>query len=141
MSIRFQILTPKQIHAVIPLVEELNDFKIPKHILKQRFNEMVTQHYECVGIYDNDVLIGCCGLWFCTRHYSGRSVEADHVFINKMYRGKGVGKQLFNWVDAYVKQKGVETIELNTYVQNTASHKFYYNEGYNILGFHFLKRY
>ena len=31
------------------------------------------------------------------------------------------------------------TVELNTYVTNDRSHKFYFNQGYSILGYHFQK--
>ena len=44
------------------------------------------------------------------------------------------------WIENYVKGKGYEAIELNTYVQNYPSHKFYYNLGFEILGYHFLKK-
>ncbi|WP_308990584.1 GNAT family N-acetyltransferase [Mariniflexile litorale] len=136
----FKIIEKEEIHTIIPLVEKLNDYKISVNVLKGRFNEMVTQNYECAGIYDNDTLIGVCGLWFCTRHYSGKSVEVDHVYIDDNYRGKGLGKDFFTWIYNYVILKGYESVELNTYVNNYASHKFYYNEDFKILGYHFLKK-
>jgi len=39
----------------------------------------------------------------------------------------------------YLKDKGCEATELNTFTGNRKSHKFYYNEGYEIYGFHMLK--
>lgn len=141
MSIKFKILDKKHINKVIPLVQKLNENKVSFEVLEQRFSEMINQNYECAVIYDKDKLIGVCGLWFCTRHYSGKSVEADHVFIDDSYRGKGLGKEFFKWIYNYAIKKGCEAIELNTYVSNYASHKFYYNEGFNILGYHFLKKF
>ncbi len=85
------------------------------------------------------MVFGVTGLWFCTRHYSGKSVELDHVIIDENYRNKGLGKEFMIWIENYVKDKGYEAIELNTYVQNHPSHKFYYNLGFDILGYHFLK--
>ncbi|WP_298346183.1 GNAT family N-acetyltransferase [uncultured Algibacter sp.] len=140
MAIEFKIIEKEHIDLVIPLVQKLNGFELTAAILKGRFAEMITQNYECAVIYDESKLIGVCGLWYCTRHYSGRSVEADHVFIDDDYRGQGLGKKFFDWIYNYVSKKGVETIELNTYVSNHPSHKFYYNEGFNILGYHFLKK-
>lgn len=140
MSFIFKIIEKDDIFMVIPLVEKLNDYKVSVDVLKQRFTEMITQNYECAGIYDNETLIGVCGLWFCTRHYSGKSVEVDHVYIDDSYRGNGLGKTFFKWIYNYAKVKGCESVELNTYVSNYASHKFYYNEGFNILGYHFLKK-
>ncbi|MBJ6369642.1 GNAT family N-acetyltransferase [Snuella sedimenti] len=142
MAFSFKIIEKEQINSVIPLVSKLNEHKIPDTILKQRFAEMVNQNYECAGIYDNNgKLIGVTGLWFSTRHYSGKSVEADHVYIDEAYQNQGLGKLFFNWIYNYAKQKGCEAIELNTYVNNYGSHKFYYNQGFKILGYHFLKKF
>ena len=140
MPFTFKIIDKTEINSIIPLIQKLTNNKNSDELLKQRFAEMVTQNYECAVIYDGNKLIGVTGLWYCTRHYSGRSVEVDHVYIDDSYRSKGLGKQFFNWLYEYVKQKGYETMELNTYVQNYPSHKFYYNEGFNILGYHFLKK-
>jgi len=100
---------------------------------------MFTQNYECIGVFKGDMLIGLCGLWFQTRHYSGKSCEPDHVYIQPEYQGLGLGNKMFDYVEKYCKEKGCESLELNTYVQNTSSHKFYYNLGYKILGYHFFK--
>ncbi|OEK09061.1 GNAT family N-acetyltransferase [Flavivirga aquatica] len=140
MSFVFKIIEKEHINLVVPLVRKLNKNTVSDEVLKQRFSEMVTQNYECAVIYDNDKLIGVCGLWFCTRHYSGKSIEADHVFIDDGYRGKGLGKQFFDWIYSYALSKGCETAELNTYVNNYPSHKFYHNEDFRILGYHFLKK-
>lgn len=140
MSFTFKIIEASKIDAIIPLVQKLTANKFSDAILKQRFADMVTQNYECAVIYDDKKLIGVTGLWYCTRHYAGKSVELDHVYIEEAYRNKGLGKQFLKWIDTYTKEKGVEAMELNTYVQNYPSHKFYYNEGFQILGYHFLKR-
>ena len=139
MDITFKILEKDAIESIIPLVKKLNNDKISEDLLKKRFSEMVVQNYECAIVLDGNKIIGVSGLWFCTRHYSGKSVEPDHVYIEEAYRGKGIGKQFFKWIYDYVKSKGYETIELNAYVSNSPSHKFYLNEGFKILGFHFLK--
>ncbi|MFY0712852.1 GNAT family N-acetyltransferase [Seonamhaeicola sp. NFXS20] len=140
MAYIFKILEKEKIYSVIPLVSKLNEGRISETILKQRFSEMISNNYECAVIYDNEKLVGVCGLWFCTRHYSGRSVEPDHVYIDENYRNQGLGKQFFDWIYNYVRDKGYEVMELNTYVSNSASHKFYFNEGFKILGYHFLKK-
>lgn len=136
----FQILDPKHINKVIPLVYELNEGKIGIEILEQRFSEMINQNYECAVVLANKTIVGVTGLWFCTRHYIGKSVEMDHVYILPEYRGQGLGEQFVSWIKDYVKSKGFKSLELNTYVNNYASHKFYYNQGFEILGYHFLSK-
>jgi len=141
MNFRFEILDPLEINSIIPMVQKLSGFKVSEAVLKARFADMVRQNYECAVVYDEDALIGVSGLWFSTRHYSGKSVEVDHVYIEEAYRNKGLGKRFMAWIYEYAKLKGCEAIELNTYVQNHASHKFYLNEGFQALAYHFLKRF
>ena len=139
MSYQFRIIPNENFDQIIPLVYELNDAKVSEELLKSRFNEMKSQNYECAGVFYGEHLIGVTGLWFCTRHYTGKSVELDHVYIEPEHRGNGLGKQFMAWIDIYVKERGCNSLELNTYVQNYPSHKFYYNEGYEIWGYHFFK--
>lgn len=140
MAFSFKIIDKSDINSIVPLVQKLTNYKYSDEILKERFAEMVTQNYECAGIYDGEKLIGISGMWYCTRHYAGKSMEVDHVFIDDGYRSLGLGKQFFSWIYEYVKAKGYNSVELNTYVQNYPSHKFYYNEGFEILGYHFFKK-
>lgn len=100
---------------------------------------MNNQNYGCIGLYDKNKLIGICGLWYSTRHYIGKTAEVDHVILEDNYRNKGLGKIYFEWIYKFLKEKGHDATELNTYVSNKKSHKFYYNEGYEIYGFHMLK--
>lgn len=139
MRISIKVLPKEQILDLIPLMMEYKKGKVAQEVLEERFLEMASQNYECAVMYDSEKLIGIAGMWFMTRHYSGKSMEPDHVYIADGYRGKGLGKQFFDWMHAYAKEKGCNSSELNTYVQNYPSHKFYYNEGYEIYGYHFFK--
>ena len=140
MHFSFKIIEKENISVIIPLVYKLNNGKVSKEVLEKRFNEMITQNYECAGVFDADKLIGISGMWFCTRHYSGKSAELDHVYIDDIYRNHGLGKLFMQWITDYVKTKNVETIELNAYVENHDSHRFYANLGFKKPGFHFLKK-
>lgn len=140
MNYQFKIISNENLDQIIPLVYDLNEAKVSQNLLKLRFNEMKQQNYQCAGVFIDNELIAVTGLWFCTRHYIGKSVELDHVYIKPEYRNKGLGKQFMKWIENYIKEKGCNSMELNTYVQNSPSHKFYYNEGYEILGYHFLKK-
>ena len=139
MNVRIQPIEEDTILLILPLLQKLNT-KTPLNILEKRVLEMATlPNYECIGLFVDDVLVGISGLWYSTRHYIGRSVEPDHVIIDETFRGQNLGKQFFKWIYDYTQEKGCEAIELNAYSGNTKSHKFYYNEGYDIYGFHFLK--
>ncbi|MFP4845264.1 GNAT family N-acetyltransferase [Winogradskyella sp. PE311] len=139
MSYQFKIIPNTDLDLIIPLVYELNESKVSLTLLKERFDEIKNQNYECAVILDDAIVVGVTGLWFCTRHYVGKAVELDHVYIRPNYRNQGLGKKFMDWIHNYVKEKGCNSMELNTYVQNYPSHKFYYNEGYEIWGYHFFR--
>ncbi len=140
MNLAFHKILKQDFPESLPMVQKLMNNQFSDDILLERFEEMFEQNYECWGVYLDKKQIGIFGLWFMTRHYVGRSCEPDHVYIDNTYRSKGIGKKVFEWIYEYAKSKGCETSELNSYVANYPSHKFYLNEGYEIWAHHFVKK-
>ncbi|GHC56088.1 hypothetical protein GCM10008083_20680 [Ulvibacter litoralis] len=114
-------------------------YSVSEELLNERVLEMAQQNHECIGIYEGNTHIGICGMWFQTRHYAGKSMEVDHVFIEDTYRNKGIGNLLMEHVYTYARSKDCKWVELNAYVYNFPSHKFYYNQGFVAKGYHFVK--
>lgn len=140
MELAFNKILKKDLQLVIPYIMELGEYKTEKAVLEERLAEMFDQNYECFGVYYEGKLIGIFGLWFMTRHYAGKSVEPDHIFIDPSYQNRGIGKEIFEFIFNYAQERGCETAELNSYVHNFRSHKFYMNHGFVIKGYHFLKK-
>lgn len=138
--LEIKLIEKENIFIILPLLRELNT-NTDENILKERLLDMITQHYECVGVFLDDELVGISGLWFLTRHYCGKTVEPDHVVIGEKHRNKGLGKKLFEWIYDYAQSVGYESSELNTYIENEPSHRFYENEGFKKLGFHYIKKF
>ena len=139
MHLKFKIIPSSEIKIVIPFVKKMAKVTISDSVLLSRFKEMVNQDYECLGVYIDEVLVGICGMWFSTRHYCGKSVEIDHLYVIPKLRNNNIGGQIVSWVEKYAISKGFNTIELNAYIDNERSQKFYLKQGYKKLGFHFLK--
>ena len=140
MQPAFNKILKNEIPRILPLIHKLGGHQFSDEVLQERFEEMFDQNYECFGIFDQHKLVGVFGLWFMTRHYAGKSCEPDHIYIEEDYRSKGIGKKLFEFIYSYAQEKACETSELNSYVSNFRSHKFYFNEGFEIKGYHFLKK-
>jgi len=139
MHLKFKIIPSDEINVVIPFVKKMAKVTISDSILLSRFKEMVNQDYECLGVYIDEELVGICGMWFSTRHYCGKSVEIDHLYVIPKLRNNNIGGQIVSWVEKYAISKGFNAIELNAYIDNERSQKFYLKQGYKKLGFHFLK--
>ena len=135
----YQLIAKENIQSIIPLLQILND-KISKEVLQERLAEMVERGYECLGVYEGDQLIGICGLWILMKYYVGRHLEPDNVMILPEYRGKGIGEKMMEWVYEYGRSKGCIASELNCYVSNSGGQKFWANEEYRIIGFHYQRK-
>lgn len=139
-KIDFKILEKIDVEKIAVLGQQLNpDLSLQQ--TKDYFLQMFDfQNYICFGIFSNEELVGISSAWTTVRLYSGKQLEVDNVIIDKQQQSKGLGKLFFEYIENWAKEKEYKTIELNTYVQNSKSHKFYFNLGFDILGFHFLKR-
>jgi GNAT superfamily N-acetyltransferase len=129
-------LIPKdKLEVIFPLLQLLNE-KTEEAILLDRLNEMRETNYECVGVYDDDKLIGISGLWMLNKIYVGKHIEPDNVIILPEYRSKGIGEMMMQWIYEYAISKGCVASELNCYVSNAKGIRFWITQGYRILGFH-----
>jgi len=60
-------------------------------------------------------------------HRKGRILE---FFVSEKYRGNGVGKELFQKMENYLKEKSCNTISMEVFAPNKLARKFYENRGY-----------
>jgi hypothetical protein len=135
----FRILTKNDIEDMAILGQQLNPRLTLEQIRTYLLQMFDFKTYRCFGVFLNDKLIGISSAWTTVRLYSGKQLEVDNVVIDSSQQSRGLGKMLFEFIENWAKKNEYKTIELNTYVQNSKSHKFYYNLGYSILGFHFWK--
>ena len=134
-----KILSNNAIDNIAILTQQLNPNK-ELSVLKAYLKEMFSyNNYYCFGLFMNNKLIGVSSGWETIKLYSGKQLELDNVVIDTEYRSKGYGQLFFKLIEEWVKKNYFNTIELNTYVKNSASHKFYFNNGMKIIGYHFQK--
>ena len=97
-------------------------------------------NYTCFGLFLEDELVGISAGWTTVRIYCGKQLELDNVIIDSTLQSQGLGHYFINEIKDWSAQNEYKSLGLNTYVQNPRSHKFYFNEGFKILGFHFEKK-
>ncbi len=136
-------MTVAQLHIdAIDQITELTQVLNPNKssaLLKQRQRAMFDfENYYCFGLYEAEKLIGVASGWLTVRLYSGKQLEVDNVIVQPS--GQGCGTYFLQQIEQWAEAEACCTVELNTYVENRRSHKFYFKEGYKILGFHFQKK-
>ena len=139
MEISIRLIRSEYLEEAAEIVGNFNK-KLDSQVVRDRFVRAFSYDtYLCFGIFDGDVLAGVCGAWISDRIYCGKQLELDNLVIAESHRSKGIGKILMEHLESYCKENEFESIELNTYVTNAGSHKFYFDNVYHILGFHFQK--
>ena len=139
---KIELIPHHQLETILPLVDELNNKSIAYPVLKERLKGMIAMgSYECIGVYDQEQLIGICGLWVLNKLYVGKHVEPDNVFIKEEYRSSGVGQLMMDFLFQYAKDIGCEGSEVNCYVTNKKGQKFWERQGYKPLAFHYFMKF
>ncbi|SFC26930.1 Acetyltransferase (GNAT) family protein [Flagellimonas taeanensis] len=131
----------EKLYTILPLAFLLNGERIPMEVLQNRLTEMIPMGYKCIGVYDQEELIGICGVWVLNKLYAGKHVEPDNVIVSPQYQGKGIGELMLDFLNDYAKEIGCERAEVNCYAKNVRGKKFWENQGYEALGIHLIKTY
>jgi GNAT superfamily N-acetyltransferase len=129
-----------EMHSDILKLSKILNPKIDETLLAQRINKMLNYvNYFSFGVFKDNVLVGISGGWLTERLYSGKQLEVDHFVLDPNFRSLGLGSILLRYIETWAKNQECITLELNAYVGNSRGHKFYFQNGYKILGFHFQK--
>jgi len=82
---------------------------------------------------------GVVGLWFIPRIWCGLQADIDNFVVDSRCQSQGIGKKLLDQCVRFSQEKGARIAALDTFVDNPASHRFYFREGFTIRGYHFVK--
>jgi len=136
---RIEFIAKENLSSIIPLLQLLNP-GTSKEIIIERLAETKQTNYQCVGVYDETKLIAISGIWILNKIYASKHVEPDNVIVHPEYRSKGIGELLLNWIHHYATGIGCLTSELNARVANESGNRFWKKMGYEIVGYHFIKK-
>jgi len=137
-NLQFKLINPLVYEEkVLKLLKQLNP-EMDKNILKNTLTTMTEMsNYKCFALFIKGELIGISSGWTTVRIYCGKQLELDNVIIDSQIQSKGFGKSFINEIKQWSISNNYKSLGLNTYTENSRSHKFYFNEGFKILGFHF----
>ena len=140
-DLQLKVIDPIAHHIkVTDLIKQLNPEMDLEQIEKTQREMVSLPNYQCFGLFHNDQLVGISSAWTTVRFYCGKQLELDNVIIDSTAQSQGLGKYFMEAIRDWAAAHDYKSVSLNTYVQNSRSHKFYFNQGYQVLGFHFEHR-
>ena len=125
--------------AIFPLVKQQNKTLTKKQFL-MILDEMLPRGYRCIAAYQGDVIVGICGFWTGHRFWCKKFIDLDNVIVSEAVRSRGIGQQMVRWVEKEARELKCDIMGLDSYTTAYAAHRFYFREGYSILGYHFVKK-
>jgi len=102
-------------------------------------SNMLPNGYKQVAVFENKQCIGLSGFWYNTKLWTGPYLEIDNFIVHPDHRKKGIGKIITDFIDGKAKELSCTCIVLDAFTGNFPAHRFYYNQGYEPRGFHFIK--
>lgn len=98
------------------------------------FKKINADPYQELVVMENDLgkVIGTLQLSFLQylTYQGGIRAQIEQVRIHESQRGKGLGKQLFDWAINRAKEKGAHIVQLTTDKKRPDALKFYENLGF-----------
>ncbi|WP_262916175.1 GNAT family N-acetyltransferase [Flavobacterium algicola] len=138
------MLVIKELATVAEMVAELEmlkhlypAFTIDKYELYLK--EMVPHNYKQLAVYEDDVCVGLTGFWTGFKLWAGKYIEIDNFVVDPKHRSKGIGKMMTDYIHNKALAADCTMITLDAYTNNFTAHRFYYNQGFEPKGFHFIK--
>lgn len=133
-----------QLETVSEMVAQIDilRFLYPEMTLEKYqnyLNSMVPNGYQQVAVFGKQPV--CCpsGYWYNTKLWTGPYLEIDNFIVHPQHRKKGIGKRITDFIDAKAKELSCTCVVLDAFTGNFTAHRFYYNQGYEPRGFHFIK--
>ena len=134
-----EIIGIAEMVKLYPLIHQLNtDMTLNDY--QEMLKDMLPKGYRQVGAFLNDTCVGVAGFWINTKLYCGKYIEPDNVIVSSQYRNLKLGSKLLHWLHEEALRNNCTVSLLDAYAQNKDAHRFYFREGYYILGFHMIKK-
>ncbi len=70
---------------------------------------------------------------------ASRNLVVHRLAVHPDRQGQGIARKLMDFSEDYAREKGYDSIRLDTFSQNPRNQRFYRNRGYQELGSVFLK--
>ncbi len=139
-SIHIRPVVATDLRDATSLLATLNP-ETPLEVLAERIQTLFTDHphYQLIGAFAGDKLVGVVGVWIATKIWCGRYLEIDNLVVDPTHRSSGIGSLLVRHLETLAHESDCRIIVLDSYAANRPSHRLYHRLGYEIWGFHFVK--
>lgn len=134
-----ELTTKEEIISAYPIINQIySEMTLDQYHLY--IDEMVARSdYKMIGAFLDNKLVGVSGYMILLMIYCGRYIQLSNLVVDKNYRGLKIGTKIIHHIENIGRQLECQKVILESYTENKKSHSLYFNEGFHIRGFHFMK--
>ena len=101
--------------------------------------EMIKDGYRMAYVEENGKAVSVIGYRHIQFLFNGKHIYIDDLSTLSDQRGKGYASKLLDYIIAIAKENGYKSVTLDSGTHRSVAHKLYFNKGFTIVGYHFLK--
>jgi len=131
MNIEIRRAGELDFEQIIDLFKEFAEFERTPEKMLNSVDRMKAEKdfFNCFVAVSDGNIIGYVSWFFCYYTWSGKAVYMDDLYVQPVFRGKGVGKQLLNKVLILAKESGCHKMRWQVSVWNSEAIDFYKSLG------------
>jgi GNAT superfamily N-acetyltransferase len=103
-----------------------------------RVRRMQGEGFHLAYLESDGVVRAVAGFRYYEKLVSGKNLYVDDLVSDSTQRSCGHGRALLAWLVAEAKRHGCAQLELDSGVQRTEAHRFYFRERMRISAYHFV---
>lgn len=139
MPFNLRKATPNDMPRVLELIQELALYeKEPDAVIitaedlkRDGFGE--NPLFTCIVAEMDGKIRGMALFYFRYSTWKGKTVHLEDLIVQEVYRGKGLGKALYQEVMKFAKTQQVKRVEWVVLDWNTSATEFYESTGANVM--------
>ncbi len=133
-----ELENPEEMLMGLPLINQLYP-KLTEVKYKKYLQQMIKQGYKMLVVYHKNRLVAVCGYYVSCMFYCGSYLQFCNLVVDESFRGLSIGTKIISYLEEKAKELDCDKIVLDSYTQNKRSHSLYYEKGFYVRGFHFMK--
>ncbi len=130
--------TDEEIAACFPALSQLRPHLTVEELVPL-IRSMEKEGYQLAYIKAEGVPVVVAGFRIYTNLFLGKNLYVDDLVTAEGTRSKGYGKVMVDWLIQLAKEHDCQAIHLDSGTHRHKAHKFYLNQGFDIVSYHFSR--
>jgi len=102
--------------------------------------EMESEGYRLAYIETGGMVTCLAGFRVSTNLFHGKNLYVDDLVSSSSHRSNGLGSKMVSWLRTFAIERGCAYMHLDTGIQRNESQRFYFNQGMQIVAYHFSEQ-